>query len=161
MNVPVSMQKQTKYIRADYDFAKPKSAYVFKTIVDPFIGKYSLIKVNSGVLKADDVLYNAAQGCRGEDRKTLCTPRATSRIEVTELHAGDIGAIGKTFRSRQQPILYRQKQIRSCIFRTADLHTIYMHEHIKQRIKVMRIRFPRHLQRLMQEDLTLKVVNDQ
>ena len=36
----------------NYDFSKPKSAYIFKTIVDPFVGKYSLIKVNSGVLNA-------------------------------------------------------------------------------------------------------------
>ena len=43
---------------ANYDFSKAKSAYVFKTIVDPYIGKYSLIKVNSGVIKSDDVLYN-------------------------------------------------------------------------------------------------------
>ena len=50
--------KTNEVYPANYDFAKPKSAYVFKTIVDPFIGKYSLIKVNSGVLKADDVLYN-------------------------------------------------------------------------------------------------------
>ena len=38
---------------------KQRSAYVFKTMVDPFIGKYSFIKVCSGVLKGDDVLYNA------------------------------------------------------------------------------------------------------
>ena len=50
--------KTNEVFAADYDFAKAKSAYVFKTIVDPFIGKYSLIKVNSGVLKSDDVLYN-------------------------------------------------------------------------------------------------------
>lgn len=50
--------KTNEVYEADYDFAKPKSAYVFKTIVDPFIGKYSLIKVNSGVLKTDDVIYN-------------------------------------------------------------------------------------------------------
>ena len=36
---------------ANYDFAKAKSAYVFKTMVDPFIGKYSFVKVCSGVLK--------------------------------------------------------------------------------------------------------------
>ena len=46
-------------IEADYDFARAKSAYVFKTMVDPFIGKYSFIKVCSGVLKGDDTLYNA------------------------------------------------------------------------------------------------------
>ena len=40
-------------------FATSKSAYVFKTIADPFIGKYSLIKVCSGVIKSDDTLYNA------------------------------------------------------------------------------------------------------
>ena len=50
--------KTNEVFAADYDFAKAKSAYVFKTIVDPFIGKYSMIKVNSGVLKSDDVLYN-------------------------------------------------------------------------------------------------------
>ena len=37
---------------------KQKSAYVFKTIVDPFIGRYSLIKVCSGELKSDSVIYN-------------------------------------------------------------------------------------------------------
>ena len=46
--------KTNEIYEADYDFAKAKSAYIFKTIVDPFIGKYSLIKVCSGVLKTDD-----------------------------------------------------------------------------------------------------------
>ena len=36
---------------------------MFKSIVDPYIGKYSLIKVNSGVLKTDDVLYNYHRDC--------------------------------------------------------------------------------------------------
>ena len=39
-------------------FARAKSAFIFKTIVDPFIGKYSLIKVCSGVLKTDDQMLN-------------------------------------------------------------------------------------------------------
>ena len=52
-------RKTNEIYAADYDFAKAKSAYVFKTMVDPFIGKYSFIKVCSGVLKGEDVLYNA------------------------------------------------------------------------------------------------------
>ena len=40
---------------------KSKSAMVFKTIVDPFLGKYSLLKVCSGVIKAGDVLYDVDQ----------------------------------------------------------------------------------------------------
>jgi elongation factor G len=50
--------KTNEVFEADYDFSKTKSAYIFKTIVDPFIGKYSFIKVMSGVLKTDDLLYN-------------------------------------------------------------------------------------------------------
>ena len=39
------LTKSNEVFEADYDFAKTKSAQIFKTIVDPFIGKYSLIKV--------------------------------------------------------------------------------------------------------------------
>ena len=50
--------KTNEIFEANFDFSKPKTAFVFKTIIDPFIGKYSLIKVRSGVLKTDDVLYD-------------------------------------------------------------------------------------------------------
>ena len=71
-----------------------KSAYVFKTMVDPFIGKYSFIKVCSGVLKGDDVLYNADSDAEEKPGKiyTMC---GNKPVEVSELFAGDIGAIGK------------------------------------------------------------------
>ena len=54
--------KTNEVFDADYNFSKAKSAYIFKTIVDPFIGKYSLIKVNSGVIKTDDMMYNQEHG---------------------------------------------------------------------------------------------------
>ena len=60
-------QKTNEIYNADYDFSKAKSAFIWKTMVDPFIGKYSLIKVASGVLKTDDLLYNI-----DKDRKALC-----------------------------------------------------------------------------------------
>ena len=47
-----------KEYNVDFDSRRPFSAYVFKTIVDPFIGRYSLIKVCSGELKSDSVIYN-------------------------------------------------------------------------------------------------------
>ena len=55
-------QKTNEIFEANYDFAKAKSAYVWKSIADPFLGKYSLIKVCSGVLKADDTLLNVEKG---------------------------------------------------------------------------------------------------
>ena len=80
--------------RQDYDFTKAKSAYVFKTIVDPFLGKYSLIKVCSGVIKNDDVLYNTSKETE-EKLNKLYVLEGSKPIEVPELHAGDIGAIAK------------------------------------------------------------------
>ena len=81
---------------ADYNFSKPKSAYVFKTIVDPFIGKYSLIKVNSGVLKTDDTLYNHHKGDEFPRRQALCDERSEDR--------GGTGAARRRYRrSGQDP----------------------------------------------------------
>ena len=55
-------KKTNEIFEADYDFAKAKSAYVFKTMVDPFIGKYSFVKVCSGVLKGDETWKNLHNG---------------------------------------------------------------------------------------------------
>ena len=50
--------KTNEIFEANFDFSKPKSGFIFKTIVDPFIGRYSLIKVRSGVFKTDDMVQN-------------------------------------------------------------------------------------------------------
>src|SRR5699024_12008418 len=68
---------------ANYDFAKAKSAYVYKTMVDPFIGKYSFIKVCSGVIKGDDVLYNADTDAEAKPGK-IYTMLGNKPIEVSE-----------------------------------------------------------------------------
>lgn len=100
--LPSPEKKQCKAINiktnevydADFNFAKAKSAYVFKTIVDPFIGKYSLVKVTSGVIKTDDVMYNEEHGMDDKIGK-LYVLRGNKPEEVPELHAGDIGALAK------------------------------------------------------------------
>ena len=80
---------------------------------DPFIGKYSFVKVCSGVLKGDDVLYNAEADAEEKPGKlyTMCGNKPT---EVSELFAGDIGAIAKlgstktgdTLSTKNTPITY-------------------------------------------------------
>ena len=79
---------------ADYDEKKPFSARVFKTIADPFIGKFSLFKVTSGVLKTDTLVYNADKDAE-EKINRIYVLRGKEQIEVDALHAGDIGALGK------------------------------------------------------------------
>lgn len=142
---------------ADYDFSKPKSAYIWKTIVDPFIGKYSLIKVNSGVLKTDDVLFNQHKDVEEKIGK-IYVLRGNKPEEVKELHAGDIGALAKltkaattdSLSTKANPILY----IRTTI------STPYTCKRYKAVNKGDEDKISQALQKLMQEDLTLKAVND-
>ena len=73
---------------------EPVSAYVFKTIADPFAGRISFFKVESGVLKNDVALqnYNRNSPERLQHVQLMEGKTATA---VAEIHAGDIAAIAK------------------------------------------------------------------
>lgn len=142
---------------ADYDFSKPKSAYCFKTMVDPFAGKYSLIKVNSGVLKTDDLLYNKHKDVEEKIGK-LFVLTGNKATEVQELHAGDIGALSKVSKiattdslsTKANPILY---------IRT-PLSVPYTYKRYKAVNKKDEDKIAQALAKLAAEDLTMKLVND-
>ena len=149
--------KTNEIFEANYDFSKSKSAYVFKTIVDPFIGKYSLIKVSSGVIKSDDTLYNQERETE-EKLSKLYIMQGNKPIEVTELHAGDIGAIGKltstrtgdTLSTKAVPVLYGKTEISKP----------YTYKRYRTKNKGDEDKVSQALARMMEEDLTLKSVND-
>ena len=69
------------------------TAFVFKTVSDQY-GKYSYIKVLSGVVTSDLSLINARTGS-AEKLGRLYVMRGKKAEEVKELTCGDIGAIGK------------------------------------------------------------------
>ncbi len=72
----------------------PLSAFVFKTMTDPYVGRVSYFRVCSGVLKGDATLHNST---RAVDERVghLFTMRGKAQEPVTELVAGDIGAAAK------------------------------------------------------------------
>ncbi len=143
--------------QADYDFAKPKSAYIFKTIQDPFIGKYSLIKVNSGVLKTDDVLLNYHRDVEEKIGK-LYVLRGAKAEEVKELHAGDIGALAKLTKARTTDSL--STKANPILYIRATISTPYTCKRYKVKNKADVDKASQALSKLTHEDLTLKVVND-
>ncbi len=75
------------------DDEKP-SLVVFKTIADQYVGKISLFKVASGVVRPDMTLVNPRNG-ETERLGKLYVMCGKKQTEVTELHAGDIGAVTK------------------------------------------------------------------
>lgn len=74
--------------------SEPVSAFVFKTVADPFAGRISYFKVFSGVLKNDATVLNTRTGS-SERLSHIGCPLGKEIRPVTELHAGDIGAVAK------------------------------------------------------------------
>ena len=157
-NVITGMSQKTETtFFADYDANKDFSARVFKTIADPFIGKFSLIKVCSGILKSDSVIYNANKGTE-EKLSRLYVLRGKEQIEVKELYAGDIGAIGKlsdtqtgdTLSTKANPIIYDP----------IKMSVPYTYVRYEAKNKGDDDKVSQALAKLMEEDKTLKTVND-
>ena len=150
-------RKTNEIFEGNYDFAKAKSAYVFKTMVDPFIGKYSFVKVCSGVLKGDDILYNGDSDAEAKLGK-IYTMVGNKPTEVSELFAGDIGAIAKlantktgdTLSTKNTPVMYGKTE-----YSKPYTYMKYICNNKGDEDKVSQ-----SLQKIMAEDVTLKTVND-
>ena len=142
---------------AKYNDDVSLSMRVFKTIVDPFIGKYSLVKVCTGTLKPDMTSYNVSKETEEKIGKVY-TLRGKEQIELAELKAGDIGAVAKlnvtqtgdTLAVRTAPILYHKPEI----------STPYTYMRYTTKTKGDDDKVASALAKLMDEDQTLKMVGD-
>ena len=93
--------------------SEPLSLYVFKTVSDPFAGRISYFKVFSGVLKNDAMVQDFTRNSQ-EKLAHISIMQGKTAVPVTELHAGDIGAVAKlkdtltgdTLGDKSSPIQY-------------------------------------------------------
>ena len=91
----------------------PFSGIVFKTLIDPFVGRLSYLRVLSGVLHADSTVFNSSRGSK-EKSGHLYTLLGKKHMAVPSAGAGEIVAIGKlkdtqtgdTLCDEQAPICY-------------------------------------------------------
>lgn len=149
--------KTSEVFEANYDFSKTKSAFVWKTIVDPFIGKYSIIKVASGVIKTGDVLYNDSRDQEIKISKlyTICGSKTS---EIGELHAGDIGALSKLDQTRTGDTL--STKANPIHYAMIPLPVPYNPMRYRPVNKGDVDKLSQALQKMCTEDLTLKNIND-
>ena len=149
--------KTGETFNADFDFAGPKTAYIWKTIVDPFIGRYSLINVRSGVIKTDDTMYDTQLETELRVGK-LYIMQGNKTQEVPELHAGDIGALAKlgdaktgdTLSSKAAPIEYPRTK----------LSTPYTYIRYKAKNKNDIDKIAQAMTKISSEDPTFYMLND-
>ena len=96
----------------------PVSLYVFKTVSDAFAGRISYFKVFSGVLKNDVTVQNFVRSS-SEKLSHISIMQGKNAVPVTELHAGDIGAVAKlkdtltgdTLGDKSAPIQYARVKL--------------------------------------------------
>ena len=149
--------KSGEAFEADYDASKPKSAFIFKTIVDPFIGRYSLIKVNSGVMKTDDTVYD--NGLDTELRLgKLYIMCGNKTSEIGELHAGDIGAVAKLGDAKTGDTL--STKATQISYPAMQISTPYTYIRYKAKNKNDVDKIAQAMTKISSEDPTFKMVND-
>jgi elongation factor G len=93
--------------------SEPVSAFIFKTIADPFAGRISFFKVMSGILKNDATLQNFNRNSF-ERLQHIQLMQGKTAVAVTEICSGDIGAVAKlkdtltgdTLGDKSSPIFY-------------------------------------------------------
>ena len=73
----------------------PAAAFVFKTLVDPYVGRVNLFKVLQGTVKTDAVAARTAGPSADERMHQVTTMRGKEQEPVNEVPAGDIAAVAK------------------------------------------------------------------
>ncbi len=129
----------------------PLSALVFKTAADPYVGKLSYFRVYSGVLSSDSQIWNATRE-RLERIGQLFVPRGKTQQPVSQLVAGDIGAVAKlnaaagdTLCGRDHPVVLRPMVFPTPVFSLA----------VQPKTKADMDKLSNALSRLVEEDPTV------
>ncbi|HEU0115413.1 MAG TPA: elongation factor G [Thermomicrobiales bacterium] len=143
-------------VRADPE--GPLAALAFKTFADPHVGRVTFFRVYSGTLKSNATAYNAT---KGEDERLgqLFYPRGKEHLNTDAIGAGDIGAVAKlatvttgdTLSSTAQPLVL------AGIDFPEPSYSASVHPKAKTDLDKM----GPALQRLVEEDPTLRLTRDQ
>ena len=146
-----------EHFTAHYNDEATISGRVWKTIADPFLGKYSLFKICTGVLKANSEVYNVNKEATEKIGK-LYVLRGNTPIEVPELKSGDLGAVAKlSITETGDSIAVRNAPI---IYHAPKLSVPYTYMAYTTENKADEDKLSTALQRMMEEDRTLKVKAD-
>lgn len=135
----------------------PLSAYVFKTVADPFVGKLSYIRVISGRLSANSEVYNSETDSSEKIGKlyTMCGKKQT---EVSQAEAGDIIVASKISANTGDTLCDS-----SCIITLPpmDFPKPCYSMAVKPKTQGDEAKVSAAMQRLIEEDLTLSYIQDE
>jgi elongation factor G len=150
--------KDKKEVERKPSKTDPMSAYVFKTIADPYAGKLSVFRVYSGVLRADSNVLNTSTGAKERIGQVFYL-LGKKQIPAHTLGPGEIGAVAKlketytgdTLSEDSHPILFEKMKSAEPIISYA----------IAPKSKGDEEKVSVSLNRILEEDPTLRFQRDE
>ncbi len=143
-------------VEVDCDASAPMSAFIFKTIADPFVGKMSYIRVMSGKLSANSETLNTATGAVEKVGKLykLCGKKQT---EVSCAYAGDVVAAAKITANTGDTLCDSSKKVS---FGAMEFARPCYSMAVVAKAQGDEAKISASMQRLVEEDPTLTYVQD-
>jgi len=136
----------------------PFTAFVFKSIFDPYVGQLSLLRVFSGKLPASSSFYNVTQ--KVSERFTqIYILQGKEQRPVEEALCGDIVAIPKLKQTQTQDSLAEQKH--TIVFKPISFPETMISASVKPHSRQDEEKISEALAKLVAEDPTFKVSRDQ
>ncbi len=144
---------------APYDTSDtaPTTAFVWKTIADPFAGRITLFRVASGSIKADTSVQNKTRGL-SERFGSLAVLQGKTQTAVAEIKAGDLGAVAKLKETQTADTLARKDS--SFGFRPIAFAEPVLSYAIEPKSRGDEEKISGSLHRLEEEDPTIKYGRD-
>ena len=147
---------EDRFAPFDIDPEGPTALFVFKTVVDPFVGKMSFFKVMNGALKKDMTLKNTRSGASEKIAK-IYTLRGKKQTEVNELACGDIGMLAKLSATATCDTLTNAGEIK---FAPVNYPEPNMCMALAPQAKGDEDKISQGITKLLEEDLTVKFENN-
>lgn len=146
------------FIELTADDDAPMSALVFKIVSDPYVGRLAYFRVYSGTVKQGDTVLNPVK-FRKERIGRMVRMYADRRDDITEVYAGDIGAVlglkdsitGDTLCDSKRPVVLESISFPEPVISIA----------VEPKTAADQDRMAEALRRLSEEDPTFKVHTDE
>ncbi len=155
--IGTSIKDKEKEIEREADDNAPLAGLAFKVVSDPYIGQLVFFRVYSGILKSGSYVLNSTKGEK-ERISRLVKMHANSRSEVSELKAGDIGAIVGLKNTTTGDTLCDEKD--TIILERMTIPEPVIQIKLEPKTKADQTKMSLALHKLSEEDPTLKVTSD-
>ena len=136
---------------------EPFTSLAFKVMTDPFVGRLTFIRVYSGVLKSGSYVLNSTKGTKERVGRIL-QMHANHREEITEVFAGDIGAIVGLKNTTTADTLCDEKHV--CIMKGMEFPEPVISQALEPKSKADQDKMALALTKLAEEDPTFRMHTD-